>query len=113
MQRSILLVLSVCVLGAWGCAKVGPIITPQEYQAQCRQEASGADAGCVSRTCDVFQAVVTGYHENMDDCRAACRDRARTLAADASGPCRAKIEAAGDACLEFCNRKFYRCNCDK
>lgn len=113
MLRSIPFVLLLCCLGTWGCTKVQPIITPQEYQAACRQDTAGADAACATRVCDVYQAVVTDYYENMDGCYAACKDRADALSADASGQCRAKISAARSACREFCNRKFFRCNCDR
>lgn len=113
MPRSILLVLFLSCLGVFGCSKVQPIITPPEYQAACRQNTVGADAACVTKVCDVYQAVVTDYYEDMNGCYAACKDRAETLLASSPDLCKAKVKAARDACREFCNRKFYRCNCDK
>ncbi len=88
-------------------------MTPQEYSAACRRDAVGADAACANRVCVVFEAVTTDYHEDMAGCLAACKERATTLAADVPASCRAKVEAARDDCLDFCNRKFYRCNCAK
>ena len=113
VSRSIAFILLLCCLGPWGCTKVQPIITPQEYQASCRQDSAVADAACVARVCDVYQAVVTDYYENKDGCYAACADRAQALSAGAPAQCGAKISAARAACREFCLRKFYRCNCDK
>lgn len=113
VSRTILLALFLCCFGAFGCSKIQPIITPQEYQASCRQNTVGADAACVTKVCDVYQAVVTDYYEDMNGCYAACKDRADGLLANASGLCTDKVKAARDACREFCNRKFYRCNCTK
>jgi hypothetical protein len=113
VPRNILFVFCFVCFGLWGCTQVKPIITPQEYQASCRQDAAGADAACATKVCDVYQAVVTDYYENMDGCLAACKDRAETLFAGASGQCKDKIKKAREACQEFCNRKFYRCNCGK
>ncbi len=113
MPRTLSLVLLACCLAACGCAKIQPIITPPEFQAACRQNAAGADAACAARVCDVYQGVVTDYYENMAGCYAACKDREQTLLADAPDQCKAKIKATREACMEFCNRKFYRCNCTK
>ncbi|EHJ49580.1 hypothetical protein DFW101_3584 [Solidesulfovibrio carbinoliphilus subsp. oakridgensis] len=113
MPRYIPLALLVCCLAAVGCAKVQPIITPQEFEASCRQAAAGADPACAARVCDVYQAVVTDYYEDMNGCYAACKDREESLLASVSSPCGAKVKAAHAACREFCNRKFYRCNCAK
>jgi len=103
----------VCLLalGLAGCAKFQPIQTPQEFEAACRANAYGADAACAGKVCEVYQAVVTDYYDNMEGCYAACKDRAAALEVGASNQCLAKIHAARDACHDFCNRKFYRCNC--
>ena len=109
-----LLLLACCCLGAWGCAKQTlPIITPQEFEASCRSDPAGAVSACASRVCGVFQAVATDYHEDMAACLASCKQRAVELEADVPGACVAKVKQTRDACLEFCNRKFYRCNCAK
>lgn len=92
----------------WGCATVKPIITPQEYQNTCRQ-----GVACADRICDGFQETVTDYYDTMAACRQACKDKADTLSRGASGTCLAGIDTARGACMEFCQRKFYRCNCDK
>jgi len=113
VSRPILLALAVGCLAFWGCTRVEPIITPQEYAASCQAAPVGADAACASRVCAVYQAVVTDYYENKDGCRAACKARAEELSQSAPAACGAKIEAARDACLEFCQRKFFRCNCTK
>jgi hypothetical protein len=113
VPRVILGVVLVTFFGLLGCTKVQPIITPQEYQASCRQDLAGADAACTTKVCDVYQTVVTDYYEDMAGCNAACKDRAESLLASESGSCSAKIATARKNCLEFCNRKFYRCNCDK
>ena len=113
MPRSIPLALLVCCLAAVGCAKIQPIITPQEFEASCQAGPAGADGACAARVCGVFQAVVTDYHENMAACQASCKQRAQELEADVPGACAAKVKQTRDACLEFCNRKFYRCNCAK
>lgn len=113
MPRNVLLVLLLFGLSLAGCAKIQPIVTPQEYEAACRRSAAGADSACAGRVCAVFQAVTTDYHEDMAGCRAACKERAGALAADVPGSCLGKVNASRDACLEFCQRKFYRCNCAK
>lgn len=113
MPRFLAFVLFAGCLAAFGCTRVRPIITPPEFEASCRQDAAGADPACAARICDVYQAVVTDYYEDMAGCYAACKDREQTLAASVSGQCRDKVKAAHDACREFCNRKFYRCNCAK
>ncbi len=115
MTRTLLLSLFLCcILASWGCAPTfKPIITPQEFEASCRSAPAGADAACAGRVCDVFQAVATDYHEDMAACQATCKQRAQELAADVPASCQAKVAGAREACLEFCNRKFYRCNCAK
>lgn len=113
MARVFLLVLALGALVSWGCAKAQPIVTPPEYDAACRADAAGGDAACVTRVCAVYQAVVTDYYENMEGCRAACKQRANELQDSAPALCGAKVNAARDACLDFCQRKFYRCNCAK
>jgi hypothetical protein len=105
------LVLLVVVLG--GCTAAKPIITPREYQDICRQTRLGADAACLGRVCDAYQETVTDYYDTMAACRQACKAKAETLGSGLSGACLAKVEAAQAACLEYCDRKFYRCNCDK
>lgn len=112
MVRYMMLVclVSLCLAG---CAKIKPIMTPQEFEADCRANAYGADSACASKVCEVYQAVVTDYHDTMESCYASCKDRAAALEVGASNQCLAKIRAAGDTCHDFCNRKFYRCNCAK
>lgn len=105
--------LCCCGLGAFGCSKFQPIITPQEFEASCRSAPAGADAACANRVCTVFQAVATDYHEDMASCQATCKQRAEELLADSPAQCQEKIKKTREACLEFCNRKFYRCNCTK
>ena len=95
-----------------GCASVKPIITPQEYQAACWQSPTGPKDACAERVCGAFQEIVTGYYDGMPQCRQACKERGAALTA-AAGGCADKVKSAEDACLEFCQRKFYRCNCDK
>jgi len=102
------------VLGAlWGCVAVKPIMTPQEYRADCRRTVACPDADGAAAICAGFQETVTDYYDGMAPCRQACKDKAEALAATVPGVCRASIDTARAACLEFCNRKFYRCNCDK
>lgn len=96
-----------------GCSKFQPIITPQEFEAACRSDPAGADSACAARVCNVFQAVATDYHENMASCQAVCKQRAEELLSGAAASCQDKIQQTRAACLEFCNRKFYRCNCAK
>jgi hypothetical protein len=95
-----------------GCTAAKPIITPQEYQSSCRQ-AVGADATCQSRVCDSFQETVTDYFDTKQDCFAACKAKAENLASGGAGACLDKVDSARAACMEYCQRKFYRCNCDK
>ena len=113
MVRRCVVVCLMAGLTLAGCAKVKPIMTPQEFAADCRQNAAGADAACAARVCEAYQAVVTDYHENMEGCYAACKDRAASLGAEASPACLAKVKAEKDRCMDYCNRKFYRCNCAK
>ncbi len=113
MRRGAVLVGLLLVAALWGCTRVKPIITPQEYQDACRKAPAGADAACADRICAGFQEVVTDYHEGMNECKKACQDKADALSAGLSGSCLGKVEATRAACLEFCDRKFYRCNCDK
>lgn len=113
MTRHILLACLLGCLGLMGCAKVQPIMTPQEFEADCRSTPAGGDSACVAKVCEVYQAVVTDYYDDMDGCYAACKDRAASLEAGASAQCSAKIRAAAATCRDFCNRKFYRCNCAK
>lgn len=96
-----------------GCTAAKPIVTPQEYQGACRGAALGTDAACVDRVCDAYQETVTDYYDNKAACQQACEAKATALAPGLSGPCLAKVSAARSACREFCDRKFYRCNCDK
>ena len=111
MTRTAVWAMFFCCLGLWGCAKFQPIMTPQEFEAACRR--GGGEAAWARTVCDVYQAVVTDYHDTMDDCYAACRDRGAALAADSATQCLDKVKATQAVCLDFCNRKFYRCNCAK
>lgn len=114
MPRLILAtIIFSCCLAAGGCVKFQPIMTPQEFAASCQAAPDGADPACAARVCDVYQAVVTDYHEDMASCQAVCRQRAEELLGNVSAQCRDKVEASRDLCLEFCDRKFYRCNCTK
>jgi hypothetical protein len=113
VSRPILLALLSAVLLSWGCTKVQPIMTPQEYDASCRADAAGADPACAARVCAVYQAVVTDYYEDKEGCRAACKARANELKESSAAQCAAKIDAAENVCLDFCQRKFFRCNCGK
>ena len=113
MSRPMLLVLVLVCLASWGCAKAQPIITPEEFAASCQAGAAGAAPACAARVCAVYQAVVTDFHEDKESCRATCKTRADELLASVPAQCGAKVKAARDACLEFCQRKFYRCNCTK
>lgn len=104
-----LLVLVLAALG--GCTAAKPLLTPQEYQASCRSTLVGADAACLDRVCDAYQETVTDYYDTKVDCVAACKAKAERLLADVA--CPNKVAAAREACLDYCQRKFYRCNCDK
>ena len=113
MHRRIIALCLFAGLALAGCTQVKPIMTPQEFAAGCSQGATGADAACSAKVCQVYQAVVTDYYENMEGCYAACKDRAASLETGAGPACLAKIKAEKDRCMDFCNRKFYRCNCAK
>ncbi|OLN29322.1 hypothetical protein DVDV_1153 [Desulfovibrio sp. DV] len=113
MVRHIILICILGCIGLTGCGQSKPIMVPQEFEADCRSNAYGADAACAAKVCEVYQAVVTDYYDNMEGCYAACKDRAASLEAGAASQCKAKIAAARDTCRDFCNRKFYRCNCAK
>ncbi|WP_428560562.1 MAG: hypothetical protein ACP59X_16870 [Solidesulfovibrio sp. DCME] len=112
-RLAIVTLVCCCCLGTLGCTKFQPIITPQEFEASCRSDPAGADGPCAARVCAVFEAVTTDYHEDMASCQAVCRQRAEELLAGTAPQCREKIKQTREACLEFCNRKFYRCNCTK
>jgi hypothetical protein len=106
----------LCLLGSLaltGCGKVQPIMTPQEFAAACSQNAAGTEAACATKVCEVYQAVVTDYYDNMEGCYAACKERAAALETGANAACLAKIKTTRERCMDFCNRKFYRCNCAK
>ena len=92
-----------------GCTAAKPLITPQEFQATCRSTPVGAEAACVDRVCDAYQETVTDYYDTKVDCQTACKAKAEKLA-DA---CPAKVAAARAACMDYCQRRFYRCNCGK
>jgi len=96
-----------------GCVAVKPIMTPQEFRATCHQRAQCPEAAESGAVCSGFQETVTDYYDGMAPCRQACRDKARDLTASLGPACGAAIGTARATCLEFCNRKFYRCNCDK
>ncbi|MYL83314.1 hypothetical protein GTA51_09265 [Desulfovibrio aerotolerans] len=113
MGRYIFLFCLLGCFGLMGCATIQPIMTPQEFEADCRANTVGADAACAGKVCEVYQAVVTDYYDTMEGCYAACKDRAASLETGATGQCLAKIRKARDTCRDFCNRKFYRCNCAK
>ena len=113
MTRRLVVICLFAGLALAGCSKVQPILTPQEFASACAQTGAGADGACASRVCQVYQAVVTDYHENMEGCYAACKERATDLETGAGPACAAKIKAEKDRCMDFCNRKFYRCNCAK
>lgn len=102
------IVLLLAVLG--GCVRAKPIVTPQEYRTACRSTPVGAGAACLDRVCDAYQETVTDYYDGKPDCLEACRAKAERLAGLA---CPDKVATARDACLDYCQRKFYRCNCDK
>ena len=103
----------VAAAALWGCVPVKPIITPQEFRTTCREQATCPDAASAERICSGFQETVTDYYDGMPGCIKACKDKAQALTDAEPASSRAAIAATRDACLEFCNRKFYRCNCDK
>ena len=103
-------IVALLALLGGGCSAAKPIITPQEYREACRATPAGADAACLDRVCDAYQETVTDYFDAKPDCVAACKAKAEQLAGVA---CPDKVAAARDACLDYCQRKFYRCNCDK
>lgn len=115
-RMSMGLVAALMVLVA-GCAKELPVMTPGEYWSKCvlgPAPLTGEDICDERPICDAYREVVSDFYENLDACRAACEQNFdRMYAGQVMNGCFSWLVDARDLCIQFCRRKFERCDCDK